>query len=46
MESSTCICENKKYLKDIANTSVIECDDVLGNEWTKMWNAIATATGF
>ena len=26
---STCICENGKYLKSIANISVIECDAVI-----------------
>ena len=27
--SSTCICENSKYLKSIANTSVTECDAII-----------------
>ena len=26
---STCICENSKYLKSIADTSVIECDKTI-----------------
>ena len=26
---STCICENSKYLKSIANTSVTECDEII-----------------
>ena len=26
---STCICENGKYLKSIAETSVIECDEII-----------------
>ena len=24
-----CICKNNKYLKSIADTSVIECDDII-----------------
>ena len=42
---STCICENSKYLKSIADTSVIECDEVItvmDTVSTKMTNAIAT----
>ena len=26
---STCICENSKYLKSIADTSVIECEEII-----------------
>ena len=26
---STCVCENSKYLKSIADTSVIECDEII-----------------
>ena len=26
---STCICENNKYLKSIADTSVAECDEIV-----------------
>ena len=26
---STCICENSKYLKSIANISVTECDEII-----------------
>ena len=26
---NTCICENRKYLKIIANTSVIDCDEII-----------------
>ena len=26
---STCICENSKYLKSIADSSVIECDGII-----------------
>ena len=42
---STCICENNKYLKSIANTSMIECDEVIiivDNVSTKKRNTIAT----
>ena len=42
---STCICENSKCLKSIADTSVIECDEiitVMGIVSTKMTNNIAT----
>ena len=42
---STCICENSKYLKSIADTSVIECDEIItamGIVSTKKTNAIAT----
>ena len=42
--SSTCICENSKYLKGIADTSVIECDEiipVMDIVLTKMTNTIA-----
>ena len=28
-DPSTCICENSKYLKSIADTSVIECDEII-----------------
>ena len=41
---STFICENRKYLKIIANTSVIECDEIISvmdNVSTKMTNTIA-----
>ena len=43
--SSTCICENSKHLKCIADTSVIECDEiitVLEIVSTKKTNAIVT----
>ena len=42
---STCICENSKYLKSIAYTSVTECDEVIivmDNILTKITNTIAT----
>ena len=42
---STCICESSKYLKSIADTSVIECDEnitVMDIVSTKMTNNIAT----
>ena len=28
-DPSTCICENSNYLKSIANTSMIECDETI-----------------
>ena len=43
--SSTCICENSKYLKSIADTSVTECDEVISVMdivSTKMTDTIAT----
>ena len=42
---SKCICDNRKYLKSIANTSVIECDEiitVMDIVSTKMRSTIAT----
>ena len=42
---STCICENSKYLKIIADTSVIACDEIISVMdivSTKMTNTIAT----
>ena len=30
---STCLCENDKYLKSIADTSVIECDGIISVLW-------------
>ena len=42
---STCICENSKYLKSIADTSVIECDEIITVTdivSTKKINTIAT----
>ena len=42
---STCICENSKYLKSIAYTSAIECDEivtVMDIVSTKMTSTIAT----
>ena len=42
---STCICENSKYLKSIADTSVIECDEIISVMdivSTKMTNTVAT----
>ena len=41
----TCICENSKYVKIIADTSVITCDEiisVMNIVSTKMTNTIAT----
>ena len=41
---STCICENKKYLKKVADTSLTECDEiviVMDNLSTKKTNTIA-----
>ena len=41
---SICIFEKSKYLKSIADTSVIECDEiatVMDNVSTKMTNTIA-----
>ena len=41
---STCICENSKYSKNIADTSVIACDEiicVMDIASTKMTNTIA-----
>ena len=43
--SCTCICENRKYLKIIADNSVMECDEiitVMDIVSTKMTNTIAT----
>ena len=42
---STCICENSKYLKSIADTSMTQCDEtinVMDNVSTKKTNTIAT----
>ena len=42
---STYICENSKYLKSIADTSVIECGEIItftGIVSAKMTNTIAT----
>ena len=42
---STCICENSKYSKNIADTSVTECDKIMiamDNVSTKKTNTIAT----
>ena len=42
---STCVSENSNYLKSIADTSVIECDEiiiVIDNASTKKTNTIAT----
>ena len=43
--ASTCICDNRKYLKSIADTSVIACDEIISVMdiiSTKMTNIIAT----
>ena len=45
MNPSTCICENSKYLKSFADTSVIKCDEiviVINNLSTKKINTITT----
>ena len=45
MDPSTCICENSKYLKSVADASVTECDEiiiVINNLSTKKTNTIAT----
>ena len=42
---STCICENSKYLKSIADTTMTECDEiviVVNNLWTAKTNNLAT----
>ena len=42
---STCVCENRKTLKSIADTSVIACDEVISVMdivSTKRTNTIAT----
>ena len=42
---STCICENSKYLKSVADTSVIKCDEiviVMNNLSTEKTNNIST----
>ena len=42
---SICTCENRKYLKNIADTSAITCDEVISFidiRSTKMLNTIAT----
>ena len=42
---STCICENRKYLKSVADTLVVECDKiviVIDNLLAKKTNTIAT----
>ena len=42
---STCICENNKYLKSVANNSVTECDEVIivmNNISTKRTNTMTT----
>ena len=44
-DPSTCICENNKYLKNIADTSVIACDEIISAMdmiSTKLTNIIAT----
>ena len=41
---STCTCENSKYLKSIADTSIIACDEIIHAmdiTSTKMTNTIA-----
>ena len=38
---STCICENSKYLNSIADTSVIECDEIINTIAT---NVASTAS--
>ena len=43
--SSTCICENNKYLKSVADTSVTKCDEiviVMNNLSTKKTNTLTT----
>ena len=43
MNPSTCICENSKYLKSFADTSVTKCDEiviVMNNLSTKKINTI------
>ena len=43
--SSTCICENSKYLQSVADTSVTGCDEIvifMDNLSTKKTNTIAT----
>ena len=46
---STCICENSKYLKGVADTSVTECDeiiivmDILSTKMTKTVATIVTS---
>ena len=45
MNASTCICENIKFLKSVADASVNKCDGiviVMDNLSTKKTNAIAT----
>ena len=45
MVPSTCTCDNKKYLKNIADTSVKECNEVIflvDIVPTKMTNIIVT----
>ena len=40
---STCICENDKYLKSIADTSVVTCDEIISVMdivSTKMTNSV------
>ena len=42
---SICICENSKYLKSAADTSVTKCDEIvifIDNLTTKKTNTIAT----
>ena len=42
---STCICKNDNYLESTANTSLIECDEIISVMdivSTKMTNTIAT----
>ena len=29
LDPSTCICENSKYLKSVADTSVTKCDEIV-----------------
>ena len=45
MNPSTCICKNSQYLKSIADTLVIPCDEIIDTMdivSTKMTNTIAT----
>ena len=46
LESSTCFCENSKYLKNIGDISVIACDEtvyIMDIASTNMTNTIPTS---
>ena len=43
--SSTCICENSRYLKSIVDDSVVVCNEIINvgdSAWTNLANTIST----